>query len=125
MARPKFLADNDFNQQVVDGVLRREPLVEFVRLRHIGLGDMADPDVLAWAAERGYIILSHDVNTMRGFAYERVARGEPMAGLLLAHQREPAASIIESVLLIWADSESEEWGGQSRSFHFNSGGGIC
>ena len=32
-----------------------------------------------------------------------------MAGLLLAHQLDSVAPIIESLLLIWADSEDEEW----------------
>ena len=106
--RPRFLADNDFNQNIIEGVLRREPLVEFQRLRNIGLDERPDPEVLAWAAENGFILLSHDVNTMRGFAYERIAQGRLMAGLLLVHQTDPIAPVIESLVLIWSAMEAEE-----------------
>ena len=49
---------------------------------------------------------------MRDAAYNRLAAGLPMNGLLLASQRTPVSSIIESLLLIWAASEAEEWTGQ-------------
>ena len=37
MSRPRFLADNDLNDAIVLGVLRREPAIEFKRLRDLGL----------------------------------------------------------------------------------------
>ena len=33
MSRPRFLADHDLNEHIIDGVLRREPAVEFLRAR--------------------------------------------------------------------------------------------
>jgi len=35
-----------------------------------------------------------------------------MAGLLLAHQDEAVAGIIQDLLLIWAASEAGEWYGR-------------
>ena len=43
MSRPHFLADNDLNDAIVMGVLRREPTIEFARLRDLGLATRADP----------------------------------------------------------------------------------
>lgn len=37
MSRPRFLADNDLNDAIVLGVLRRAPAIEFKRLRDRGL----------------------------------------------------------------------------------------
>jgi hypothetical protein len=37
MSRPRFLADNDLNDAIAVGVLRREPAAEFARLRDLGL----------------------------------------------------------------------------------------
>jgi hypothetical protein len=37
MSQPRFLADQDFNEHIIAGVLRREPAIEFVRLRDVGL----------------------------------------------------------------------------------------
>ena len=59
----------------------------------------------------GWILASHDVNTMRAAAYGRLAAGLELGDLLLAHRRTPASPIIESLLLIWTASEAEEWAG--------------
>jgi hypothetical protein len=66
---------------------------------------------LDFAAAENWIVVSHDVNTMRGAAYNRMEAGLGMHGLLLASQRTPVLSIIECLLLIWAASEAEEWTG--------------
>ena len=78
-------------------------------MRDFGLDMRSDPEVLDWAARNGFILISHDVNSMRGFAYERIARGERMTGLFLVHQTDAIAPIIENLIVIWAGSEAEEW----------------
>jgi predicted nuclease of predicted toxin-antitoxin system len=112
MSRPRFLADNDRNDAIVVGVLRREPAAEFARIRDLGMATRSDPEVLDFAAREHWIVVSHDVNTMREAAATGLVTGLPMSGLLLAHQRTPVSAIIESLLLIWAASEAEEWAGQ-------------
>ena len=112
MSRPRFLADNDLNEAIVVGVRRREPAAEFARLRDLGLATRSDPEVLDFAARESWIVVSHDVNTMREAACTRLAAGLPMHGLLLAQQRTSVSPIIECLLLIWAASEAEEWAGQ-------------
>ena len=64
MSRPRFLADNDLNDVIVLGVLA-EPAAEFARLRDFGLELRGDPAVLNHAAQERWIVVSHDVNTMR------------------------------------------------------------
>ena len=112
MSRPRYLADNDLNDAIVVGTRRREPAAEFARLRDLGLATWSDSEVLDFAAAENWIVVSHDVNTMRDAAYSRLEAGLVMHGLLLASQRTPVSSIIESLLLIWAASEAEEWTGQ-------------
>ena len=109
MSRPRYLADNDLNDAIVVGARRREPATEFTRLRDLGLAACSDSEVLDFAAAENWIVVSHDVNTMRDAAYSRLKAGLVMHGLLLASQRTPVSSIIESLLLIWAASEAEEW----------------
>ena len=36
MSRPRFLADNDVRDAIVEGLLRREPAAQFVRARDVG-----------------------------------------------------------------------------------------
>ena len=112
MSRPRFLADNDLNDAIVLGVLRREPLVEFARLRDLAIETWPDPAVLDYAAKLNWIVVSHDVNSMRAAANDRVATGATMKGLLLVHQRHPVSPIIDDLVLIWSASEVEEWAGR-------------
>jgi hypothetical protein len=112
MSRPRFLADQDFNEQIITGVLRREPAIEFLRLRDIGLDRRPDAEVLAFAAAQGMLLVSHDVNTMIDEAFARLATGQSVAGLFMVKQRGPIAAVIESLVLIWSASEAEEWLGQ-------------
>jgi hypothetical protein len=109
MGRVRFLADHNLNEQIIDGALRREPTLEFARVRDIGPADLSDPELLSWAASNGFVIVSHDVNTMTAYAYDRIEKGEPMAGLLLVSQFEPIGAVIESLVLISSASEAEEW----------------
>ncbi len=51
MSRPRFLADNYLNDAIVVGVRRREPAMEFSRLRDLGLATRSDPEALEFAAQ--------------------------------------------------------------------------
>ena len=112
MSRPRFLSDHDLNEHIVTGVLRREPSLKWVRMRDVGLSDRSDAEVLTYASYHGYIVVSHDVNTMPSAAYERINAELKMSGLLMVNQRDPIGPIIESLLLIWSASEAEEWENQ-------------
>jgi hypothetical protein len=112
MSRPRFLADHDLNEHILDGTLRREPAIEFVRARDVGLEARPDSEILEYAAAHGLLVVSHDVNTMPAQAYARLAASQPLAGLLMVWQTHPIGPIIDSLVLIWSASEAEEWQGQ-------------
>ena len=57
-ARLRFLADEDFDNDIVRGLLRRLPTLDWYASR-IGLSGQLDPVVLAWAAQK-CVILTHD-----------------------------------------------------------------
>lgn len=111
MSRPRFLADQDLSEFIIDGVARRDPLIEFLRLREVGQRNWPEAAVLEYAAKQGLLLVSQDVNTMPLHAYARIAAGHPMSGLLLAPQLAPVSSIIESLGLIWSASDADEWRG--------------
>src|SRR5438552_8106754 len=114
MSRPRFLADHDLNEHIIDGVLRREPVLEFIRARDVGLSSRPDSDILTFATENGLLIISHDVNTMPATAYARIDTGQSMPGLFMVRQSQAIAPVIESLVLIWSASEFEEWRNQVR-----------
>lgn len=65
-------ADEDFNDDIVRGIRRRKPEVDFLCVRDVGLTGADDPTILEWAAKLGRVLFSHDVNTMTKYAYDRV-----------------------------------------------------
>jgi hypothetical protein len=88
----RFLADENLNNQIVRGVLRRNPNIDIVRVQDVGLAEADDPTVLEWAAQNGYVLLTHDVATMTSFAYERVQAGLAMPGLFEIGRQVPVGS---------------------------------
>ena len=63
-----LLADENFNNDILRGVLRRKPDADIVRVQDVGLSGADDPAVLAWAAEAGRVLLTHDVTTITKYA---------------------------------------------------------
>jgi len=107
----RLLADENFNGEVVRGLLLRQPELDVVRVQDVGLTRADDPDILAWAAEDNRIVLTHDCATMPDYAYERLAAGERMPGVLILNDRFPVGQAIQEILLMAACSEQAEWSG--------------
>jgi hypothetical protein len=112
MSRPRFLADHDLNEQIVTGILRREAALAFVRARDVGISEHPDAEVLAYAADNRFLVVSHDVNTMPSAAYVRMSSGQKMSGLSMVKQSDPVGAIIACLILIWSASQAEEWENQ-------------
>lgn len=64
----RFAADENFNNDIVRGVMRRNPDVDIVRVQDAGLSGADDPTVLEWAAQEGRVLLTNDVATMTKYA---------------------------------------------------------
>ena len=96
----QLAADEDFNNHIVRGVLRRNPDVDIVRVQDAGLTGADDPNVLEWAAAEGRVLFTHDVNTMTARAYQRATAGDPMPGLFAVPRDVPIGVAIDHVLLI-------------------------
>ena len=100
----RFLADEDFDHDIVRGVLRRNLSIDILTVQEAGLKGKKDPDILEWAAQNGRILLTRDVNTMVAEAYLRVQKGLPLPGVFAVSQLFPIAQC----------SFAEEWIGQVR-----------
>ena len=110
----RFLADENFNNQIVRGVLRQSRHVDIVRVQDVGLSGSDDPTVLEWAAQQGRVVLTHDVATMIIFAYNRIEAGLSMPGLFEVSRRVSVGLAIEEIILIAECSIEGEWEGQVR-----------
>jgi len=110
----RLAADENFNNNIVRGLLRRKPDADFVRVQDVGLSGADDPTVLEWAAEQGRAVVSHDVSTLRKHAYERVAAGLRMPGVFEVPNTLNIGRAIDDLLLIVECSFEGEWEGQVR-----------
>ena len=61
----RLLADENFNGEVLRGLLLRQPDFDIVRVQDVGLAGADDPDILSWAAANNRIVLTHDRTTAR------------------------------------------------------------
>ena len=109
MGTPRFLADEDLRRSIVHAVRRLEPSVSFSTVVDEGLSGTNDEGVLDFAQADRWLVVSHDVNTMKAAAERRVADGQSMHGLFLVPQSRSTKAVAESLVLIWLESEFEEW----------------
>lgn len=107
-----LVADENFNNNIVRGLLRQKPDLDIVRVQDVGLRGREDPVILEWAAREGRVLLTHDAATMAHYAYERVKQGKPMPGIIEVADDLPIKRVIEDLLLLAEYSERGEWEGQ-------------
>ncbi len=110
----RFLVDEDFDNDILRGVLRRKPDLDIVRAQDVGLSGAKDPVILEWAAQQGRIVLTHDVSTMTAHAGARVRSGLPMPGAFAVSQFLAIGKAIEEILVLAECSLEGEWEGQVR-----------
>ena len=110
----RLATDEDFNNRILRGLIRRKPELDILRVQDAGLIGKSDAEVLEWAAAEGRVLLTHDVTTMRQHAYKRIAAGMSMPGVFIVSQEIPIAQAIEDILLIAEYSLQGEWEGQIR-----------
>ena len=77
----------------------RRPDLDVVRGQDVGLNATPDPDILAWAAVEGRILLTHDRDTLPYFAYNRVKAGQAMPGVFLVQKSMPIGQAIDELAL--------------------------
>ena len=107
-----LVADENFNNDILRGLLRREPSLDIVRIQDVGLTHAPDPLVLEWAAQENRVLLTHDQNTITKFAYERVVEGKSMPGVIEVDRSVPMSLAIDDILLLVLSSDKGEWEGQ-------------
>jgi hypothetical protein len=105
-------ADENFNNDIVRGLLRRKPDLDIVRIQDVGFSGADDPTVLEWAAQERRVLLTHDVSTVTHYAYERVEAGQSMPGVFEVSRDVPIGVAVEDILLLAECSLDDEWEGQ-------------
>ena len=107
-----LVADENFNNDILRGLWRREPSLDIVGIQDVALTKAPDPIVLEWAAQQNRVLLTHDRNTITKFAYARVLSGKPMPGVIEVSRSVPLSVAIDDILLIALSSKTGDWESQ-------------
>jgi predicted nuclease of predicted toxin-antitoxin system len=105
----RIVFDENFNRRVINGLELRLPGLDLVIAQETELKGAKDPAVLAWAANRDRIIVTHDLDTMPKFAYDRIMVGQAMPGVIAVPQDLPIGRAIEDLLTVLECSEPSDF----------------
>ena len=105
----RLISDQNFNGRILRGLSRRVAHLDLVRALDVGLARVDDPVLLEWAATEDRIVLTHDVNTIPGFAYDRVRAGHAMPGIFLVSSSMPIGQAIDELTFVIDGSSQEDW----------------
>lgn len=114
----KLLADENFDNAIVKGLLRRNSNIDIVRVQDVGISGIDDPTILGWAADRDRVLLTHDVATITRYAYERMEQNLLMAGVIEIPMGASIGQAIEDILLLLECSTKDEITGQIHYLPF-------
>ncbi|HEY4423220.1 MAG TPA: DUF5615 family PIN-like protein [Pyrinomonadaceae bacterium] len=104
----RLLTDENVDNNIMRGLARRLPQLDFVSVRDVGLAGSPDLVLLRWAANEQRILLTHDFKTLVRDANQLVAEGEPMAGVIFVpEQLEIGRAINDLVIVLECSTESD------------------
>lgn len=108
----RLLADENFNGRILRALQRQIPDLDVIRVQDTPLYRADDPSVLAWAAEAGRIVLTHDIATLVGYALQRVHAGQAMPGVVVMRSDAQVGRVAEDLQILIETSQPEELEGQ-------------
>ena len=100
----RLLTDENVDNNILRGLARRLPHLDFVSVRGVGLAGSSDLMVLKWAANEQRVVLTHDRKTMVRDANQLVAQGEAMAGVIFVPDRLGIGRAINDLVRVLEDS---------------------
>jgi len=105
----RLISDQNFSGRILRGIRLRIPDLDLVRALDVGLAKAHDSVLLQWAAEEDRILLTHDVNTIPGFASDRVRAGLGMPGVFLVDSHMAIGKAIDELIVVIECSTPEDW----------------
>ncbi|QDS98099.1 DUF5615 family PIN-like protein [Adhaeretor mobilis] len=104
----QLASDADLHGGIVK-VLQKNSAIDFVRSIDVLPEGTEDPDVLAWAAGEGRVLISNDRQTMTDAAKTRMQQGLPMPGVIFTDiDNHSVGRAINDILVIAEAMPPEE-----------------
>lgn len=105
MAAAKVYLDEDVHPFIADALRLRGR--EALTTQEAGRRGEADLDQLRFAAARGFVLVTYNVQDFPRLHYELLARGEKHAGIIVATQEDPRRNI-RALLSLLSSVSAEE-----------------
>ena len=93
----RFAADENLDGRILEGIRRRVPGVDIVRIQDTEMYGASDPVMLEWVAQENRILLSRDVQTLIDDAYRRVEQELPMPGVIIVPMHAGIGKAVEAL----------------------------
>ena len=107
-----FLADENFDNRILRGLLLIEPVIDILRVQDTSVAEADDLAVLEFALNENRILLTHDIKTIPVFFLENLQNGIPNPGVFIIKTSLFIKDVIDDLFLIAACSDSQEWNGK-------------
>lgn len=104
----QFLADENFNWRILQGLLRQRPELNIVRAQDVSLRNTDDRVILEWAFQANRVLLTHDVSTITKFSKQRIASGLSTAGIIVIGEEASIGRVIEDILYL-IERNADKW----------------
>ena len=108
------LIDENLDQRILRGRRLQLPNLDYIIVQESEMQGCADATLLAWAAEQERVVLTHDVNTIPRYAYERIRRGDSVAGIIIIPEDLGIGIAIEELAVLVECCEMEELANQVK-----------
>jgi len=106
----KWLADENFRNAIIRGILRQRPAFDIVRAQDIPqLSGQDDRVLLRAAAAEGQVVVTHDVSTMIPAMREQIRVASRCSPIVFVPDSLPVGSVIEDLLLLDECATEADW----------------
>ena len=105
----RILIDQDFDHDILRGLIRRLSELNFETAFNAGLSEVEDQELILWATTNRRILLTHDRKTMPGHFATLLEQNKTLTGVIIIPRRLPIAQAIDELEIIISCSMAEEW----------------
>lgn len=106
----KWLADENFRNAIVRGLLRQAPRFDIIRAQDVlQIFSRDDRTLLRFATAQGRVVATHDVSTMLPAMREQMRIASRCAPIVLVPDSMPVSAAVEDLLILDQCSTEADW----------------
>ena len=107
--KARLLFDENFRKPVARRLRLRLPSVDQATVQMLGLHGISDPDLLEYAWQNGYVVVSHDLRTFPRYVHERLAAGHRLAGVIMVRWHSDVVGVLDKLERTILESDADDF----------------